>query len=188
MSPNYPGGGGPPGGGYGGPPGGGGYGGPPGGGGYGGPPPGGGGYGGPPPGGGGYGGPPPGGGGYGGPPGGGYGGPPGGGGYGPPGGAPPGGPPGYGGPPGGGFGQGNEALKKKVDLWFILSIVSFFCGCGLFAIVNIIFANGAKQAFAAGDYATAESKISTARTLCIVGYVLFPILIVLQIAANWRRF
>jgi hypothetical protein len=75
-----------------------------------------------------------------------------------------------------------------VDLWFILSIVSFFCGCGILCIIPIIFANGAKQALAAGDYATASSKIGTAKTLCIVGYVLFPLMIALQVAANWRSF
>ena len=152
MNPNYPGGGG----GYGGPPGGGAP------GGYGGPP------GGAPPGG--YGGPP-----QGGAPGG-YGAPPGGGGY---------GPPGFGGQ-GGGFGAGPggappDDLKKKVDLWFILSIVSIFCGCGLLGIINIVFANNAKQALAAGDFATASSKIGTAKTLCIVGYAVFGIGVILNI-------
>ena len=153
MNPNYPGGGG----GYGGPPGGGAP------GGYGGPP------GGAPPGG--YGGPPQGG------ARGGYGAPPGGGGYG--------GPPGFGGQ-GGGFGAGPggappDDLKKKVDLWCILSIVSFFCGCGILCIIPIIFANNAKQALAAGDFATASSKIGTAKTLCIVGYALFGIGVILNV-------
>jgi Interferon-induced transmembrane protein len=168
MNPNYPGGGG----GYGGPPGGGapgGYGGPPGGG-----PPGG--YGGGPPGGappGGYGGGPP-----------GYGPPGGPGGYGPPGGYG-GGPPGFGAGPGG---AAPDDLRKKVDFWFIMSIVSVFCGCGILGIINIIYANGAKQALAVGDFATASSKIGTAKTLCIIGYVLLPIAIALQIMANWSRF
>ena len=153
MNPNYPGGGG-----YG----------PPGGGPPGGAPPGGGSYGGPP---GGYG-PPPGGGGYGPPPGGSYGAPPGGFGS-PPGFGVPGG---FGGAPGG---APPEDLKKKIDLWFILSIVSVFCGCGLFGLINIFFANAAKQALAAGDYATATSKIGIAKLLTIIGFVCFGLMMLL---------
>ena len=89
-----------------------------------------------------------------------------------------------GGPPGG---APPEQLKKQIDLWFILSIVSLFCGCGLFGIINIVYANGAKEALAAGDYATAQSKIATAKTLCIIGYVgaalLFGLYLVLIVVA-----
>ncbi len=74
-----------------------------------------------------------------------------------------------------------EALKKKTDLWFILSIVSIFCGCGLLGIINIFFAHQAKQAYAAGDYATAEKKVGIAKILCIVGYVMFGLAVILNI-------
>jgi len=69
-----------------------------------------------------------------------------------------------------------------------MSIVSLFCGCGIFGIINIIMASGAKSALAAGDFATASSKIGTAKTLCIVGYVMLPIVIALNVMANWRSF
>jgi uncharacterized protein len=125
------------------------------------------------------------GGGYG-PPGGGY--PPQGGGYGQPGGGypPPGGPPGgYAPPPGAGGmpqmpgGGGPADLQAYVSKWFTLSIVSIFCGCGLFGIINVVIANGAKQALAAGDTVTALNKIKTARMLCIVGYALLGLNFVL---------
>lgn len=122
--------------------------------------------------------------------GGGYGPPPGG--YGPPGGAPGGygAPPGMPGapmgppggapmaPPGGGMppGMGGGAppdLEAHVKKWFTLSIVSIFCGCGLFGLINVWMAMQAKDAMAKGDAATAADKIKTARMLCIVGYVLF---------------
>lgn len=134
--------------------------------------------------GGGYG-PPP--GGYG-PPGGapgGYGAPPGmpGAPMGPPGGAPmapPGGgmPPGMGMPGGGGAPPDLEAHVKK---WFTLSIVSIFCGCGLLGLINVWMAMQAKDALAKGDTATAAEKIKTARMLCIVGYVLMGLNVVLGI-------
>jgi hypothetical protein len=79
-------------------------------------------------------------------------------------------------------------LQSKVNLWFILSIVSIFVGCGLFGIINVIYASGAKSALAAGDFATAQSKIGTAKTLCIIGWVMLPIVIFLNVAANWSRF
>ena len=122
--------------------------------------------------GGGYG-PPP--GGYGAPPGAPMGAPPGA--YGPPPGAPGGmpmAPPGGGMMPGGApGGPGGDELKKKVDKWFMLSIVSIFCGCGLLGLINVFFAHNAKQALQQGDVATAEQKINTAKMLCIVGYVVF---------------
>jgi hypothetical protein len=133
-----------------------------GGGGYGGPPAGG--YG-PPPGG--FGAPP---GGFGAPPGG-FGAPPGG--YGPqPGGfgAPPAGPYGPYGPPGP-YGAPPGELQQRVDRWFILSIVSIFCGCGVLGIIPILIANNAKDALRRGDFAKAESDIGTVKLLCILGYV-----------------
>ncbi len=134
----------------------------------------GGGYG-PPPGG--YGGPPgmPGGGmpgGYGGPP---MGAPPGGAPMAPPGGAPMGHP----GMPGGG---GPPDLQAHINKWFNLSILSIFCGCGLLGLINVYMAHQAKQAFAQGDINNAQDKIKLARTLCIVGYVLFGLNVLLGIA------
>jgi hypothetical protein len=72
-------------------------------------------------------------------------------------------------------------LQAFVNKWFTLSIVSLFCGCGLFGIINIVIANGAKQALAAGDSATAYNKIKTARMLCMVGYGLLVLNVVLGI-------
>jgi hypothetical protein len=157
-------------GGWGPPPGGGGYG-PPGGappGGFGGPP--GGGYGAPP---GGFGGPP--GGGFGGPPGGGFGGPPGGFGGAPFGAPPPGGD--FGAPKGGGFGGGPGGppppeLQGQLNTWFILSITSIFFGCCLGGILATVLTHGAKQAFAAGNYMEAQSKLGTAKIVVIIGFVL----------------
>jgi hypothetical protein len=144
-----------------------------GGGGFGGPPAGG--YG-PPPGG--FGGPPA--GGFGGPPAGGFGAPPGGfgaapGGYG----VPPAGPYGPSGPYGppapygspGPYGSPPQELQQRVERWFILSIVSLFCGCGVLGIIPILIANNAKDALRQGNYAKAESDIGTAKLLCILGYV-----------------
>ena len=134
------------------------------------------------PGGGGYGGPP-GGGGYGGPPGGGgYGGPPGGGGYPPPGGF--GGPPAYGafGVPGANIpGAAPPDLQTKLIIWLVLSILSFFCGCGILGVVPIIFAILAMSANSSGDYAQAESRIRVAKICVCIGYVVLAIAIVLNV-------
>jgi hypothetical protein len=104
-------------------------------------------------------------------------------GYGPPMGAPMGAPPGYGPPMGGPMMPVDPQLKSKVDLWFILSIVSLFVGCGLFGIINIVYANGAKEALARGDAVTADSKIGVAKTLCIVGYVFIGLYLLFIIGA-----
>ena len=157
---------------------------PGGGGGYGPPPGGGGGYGGPPPGGGGFGGPPPGGGGFGGPPPGGFGGPPPGGFGGPPPGAPYGTP-----PPGGGFGAGPGGppppdLQGQLNTWFILSIISIFFGCCLGGLFATFTMNGAKQAFAAGNYMDAQSKLGTAKIVTIISFVIGGLGLIGNIAAN----
>jgi hypothetical protein len=86
-------------------------------------------------------------------------------------------PPPYGAPP-----AVPPALQKKVDLWFILSIVSIFCGCGLLAIVPILIANGAKEALRRGDFAKAESDIKTAKILVILGFVGVSLLVLAYIA------
>lgn len=75
-------------------------------------------------------------------------------------------------PPGGTPGGAPADLQAHVNKWFMLSIVSIFCGCGLLGLINVFLANQAKQALAAGDATTAAAKIKTARMLCIVGYVL----------------
>jgi hypothetical protein len=69
-------------------------------------------------------------------------------------------------------------LLKKVNLWFTLSIVSIFCGCGLLGIIPIIIANNAKKALAAGDSAKAQKDIGTAKLLCILGYVFVGLYVV----------
>ncbi|MGE0327880.1 MAG: hypothetical protein AB7K71_26115 [Polyangiaceae bacterium] len=118
------------------------------------------------------------------PPGGGMGAP---GGYGapPPGGAPmapPGGGMMPGGMPGGGMGGGNAELAAKAQKYFILSICTL-CGCGLFAIIPIIFANQAKEAVAKGDIATAESKLGTVKIFLIL-WVIALVLNILAIIAQ----
>ncbi|MEB2311899.1 MAG: CD225/dispanin family protein [Polyangiaceae bacterium] len=110
---------------------------------------------------------------YGAPPGGAppYGAPPGGA---PPYGAPPGGAPGFGGPPGG----GPPDLEAHVKKWFTLSIVSFFCGCGILALIPIMMASSAKDALSKGDVATAQQKIGTARMLVLIGFGLMALEVV----------
>lgn len=122
-------------------------------------------------------------------------GPPPGGGYGPPGGAPPGGfggPPGggFGAPPGGGFGGGPGGppppeLQGQLNTWFILSIVSIFFGCCLGGIIATVMMNGAKQAFAAGNYMEAQSKLGTAKIIVIIGFVLGALGLLGNIAAQF---
>lgn|SRR5690606_17704904 len=130
--------------------------------------------------------------------GGGYGPPPGGmppgggmgGGYGapPPGGAPmapPGGGMMPGGMPGGmtpGGGGGNADLAAKANKYFILSLCSL-CGCGLLAIIPILFSHQAKEAVAKGDMATAEQKLGTVK-ICLILWVVLLVFNVLAIIAN----
>jgi hypothetical protein len=83
--------------------------------------------------------------------------------------APPGGMPGGGGPP---------DLQAHIGKWFNLSILSIFCGCCAFGLINVYLANQSKQALAQGDVNTAQDKIKLARTLCIVGYVLFVLYLI----------
>ena len=132
-----------------------------------GPPPGG--YGQPP------GGAPPAGAPYGGPPGGAPMGPPGGAPMGPPGGAPM-APPGGGAPPGMPGGGGD--LEKTVGKWFILSILSLFCGCGLLGLVPIYMTHTAKQALAQGDVATVEKNLKIAKICVILGWVFVVLYVV----------
>ncbi len=117
------------------------------------------------------------------------------GGYGPPGGM--GGPPAPMGPPGGApmappggmpGGGGPPDLQAHVNKWFNLSILSIFCGCGLLGLINVYMANQAKQALAQGDVNTAQDKIKLARTLCIVGYVLVGLGVVLGIVGAILQF
>jgi hypothetical protein len=87
-------------------------------------------------------------------------------------------------PPGMGMGGGGNIppdLDAHVKKWFTLSIVSIFCGCGLLGLINVWMAMQAKDALAKGDAATAADKIKTARMLCIVGYCLLALNVVLGI-------
>lgn len=72
--------------------------------------------------------------------------------------------------PGPGPGAVDPDLQKKVDLWFMLSIVSLFCGCGLLGLIPIFMSNAAKEAIQRGDYALAQDKIGTAKLLVILGF------------------
>jgi hypothetical protein len=94
-----------------------------------------------------------------------------------------GGPPGYGPPPMGGMGMGPPPpeLQSQINTWFILSIVSIFC-CLIGGIVGIINTSAAKNAMAAGDYMTAQSKLSSAKTWIILSFVLGPIAAVANVA------
>jgi len=74
-------------------------------------------------------------------------------------------------------------LQAHVNKWFNLSLLSIICGCGLLGLINVYFAHQAKEALGKGDAATAQEKIKTARMLCIVGYVLFGLAVVLNIVA-----
>lgn len=72
----------------------------------------------------------------------------------------------------GGMGAPPE-LKSRVDLWFGLSIASVLFGCCLLGIFAILSAHGAREALQRGDFATAESKVGTAKVLTIINFVLF---------------
>lgn len=140
----------------------------------------GGGYGGPPPGGGGFGpqgGAPGGGGGFG-PPqggGGGFGQPPaGGGGFGPP-------------PGGGGFGPQGGGEDVNTTLPFILGGATFFCGCGIFAVIPLFLAYQAHQAKQQGDLAGAKAKAKTATMvgggMLGLGIVMLILYVILNVVA-----
>jgi hypothetical protein len=64
-----------------------------------------------------------------------------------------------------------DELQKRADKWMIFAIMSLFCGCGLFGIINIILASGAKTAIQQGQFADAEGKLKTVKILCILGWV-----------------
>lgn len=124
----------------------------------------------------------------------------------PPGGYPPGPPPG-GYPPPGGFAPGyhpgapglapyggypgapgfapSEAeigeLRRRAEKWFVLSIVSIFCGCGLLGVVNIVLASNAKTSIERGDIADAQSKLQVVKILCSIGFVVAGLVLVLYL-------
>jgi hypothetical protein len=64
-----------------------------------------------------------------------------------------------------------QDFRKRVEKWFTLAIVSVFCGCGLFGIINVVLAQQAKTSLERGDFADAESKLGVVRILCILGWV-----------------
>lgn len=87
----------------------------------------------------------------------------------------------------GGMGAPPE-LKSKVDLWFGLSIASVIFGCCLLGLFAILTAQGAREALARGDLATAESKLGTAKVLTIVNFVLFGLGLVSRIIlSTWLQ-
>ena len=90
--------------------------------------------------------------------------------------APPGGapmaPPGGGPPPGMG-GQADPDAMKKANLWFYLSILSFFCGCYFpLGIVPTYMSYSAKKLLEEGDAEGAQSKLKIAKICVILGWVL----------------
>lgn len=76
---------------------------------------------------------------------------------------------------------GGDDIKKQAQTWLILSIVTFFCGCGLLAAAPAFFAWKAKQAAEAGDVQEFQSKIKIAKILTILGFVWFVVIVILQI-------
>jgi predicted small lipoprotein YifL len=62
-------------------------------------------------------------------------------------------------------------MKKAVDKWFLLSILSIFCGCGLLGLVPVYMTHTAKAAVQAGDMATVEKNLKIAKICVILGWV-----------------
>jgi len=64
-----------------------------------------------------------------------------------------------------------DELKRRVDLWLMLSVASIVLGCGVLAIVPIVLARNAKLALQRLDQAEAERDVGLARLMCLLGYV-----------------
>jgi hypothetical protein len=108
---------------------------------------------------------------------GGYGAPPGGGGFGP------------GGAPGAGGAPGGDEVNLTTPL--VLSILSFFCGCGLLAGIPGFFVYQAKQLKDQGQVAEAQAKASLATKIAgamvgvmVVIWLLYVVLMVVGVAAG----
>ena len=76
-------------------------------------------------------------------------------------------------------GASADQLGRKVDLWSILSVASIALGCGVLAIVPIVFAANARLAMQQSDLPQAEKDIGVAQLLCLLGYAVVAIGVVL---------
>jgi hypothetical protein len=92
-------------------------------------------------------------------------------------------PPGFGGPVGPG-GPPPPDLQGQLSTWFVISIISIlFSGCCVLGIVATVMMNGAKTAYAQGNYLEAQSKLGTAKILCIIGFVLLGLSLIGNVLA-----
>jgi hypothetical protein len=60
-------------------------------------------------------------------------------------------------------------------------VVSIFCGCGLFGVINVVLASNAKTSIERGDVADAESKLQVVKILCSIGFVLSGLVLLLYV-------
>jgi uncharacterized protein YqhQ len=67
--------------------------------------------------------------------------------------------------------MGGGDLEKSIGTWFILSCLSFVCGCGILCVVPIYLTHTAKQALQQGDIATVEKNLKIAKVCVILGWV-----------------
>lgn len=63
----------------------------------------------------------------------------------------------------------------------VLGVITCTCVPLITGIIAIVFSNKARQAYAAGDFATAESSANTAKILVIVSFAILAVLTVVNI-------
>lgn len=78
---------------------------------------------------------------------------------------------------------GGDDIKKQAQTWFIISCVSFFCGCGIFAAVPIFFAWKAKQAADVGNAQEFQDKVKIAKICVFIGWGLLVLSIILNVVS-----
>ena len=94
----------------------------------------------------------------------------------PPGGAPMAAP--GGGPPPGAPPPAGGDMEKTVGNWFIISVISIFCWCGLLGIIPTYLMHTAKQALQQGDMATVEKNLKNTK-ICIylgIAWMVFAVI------------
>jgi len=74
--------------------------------------------------------------------------------------------------------------KNPGTAWLIVSIVSFFCCGGLFAIPGLILAIMSTTSFNAGNIAEAEQKANTAKWLAIGAIILAVVVVIIALATG----
>ena len=82
-----------------------------------------------------------------------------------------------------------ENFKDFKTINILITVFSCLCCCSgclaivslVLGIVGIVFSSQAKTAFAAGDYATAQSKAKTAKIMAIIGGILLIIVAVVNV-------